>query len=204
MTYGAVWCASDSLVLASQSTIRKTLLVHAGFLPEIIVPDFDERQFERNHPLPRHSRAQSLADEKALIISRLYPSAWVIGADQTLECDGEVFSKPTDAQNAAQHLSRLQGRTHILKSAVSVARGGQILFQAAPEAKLTMRPLSDQQITIYLTLAMPDCLHSVGVYQLENLGQHLFEKVDGRHSVILGLPVEDLIGFFRSQSCLVL
>jgi len=200
----SVWIAPDSLVLASKSAIRKTLLEQAGLSPEIILPDFDERQFERDHPLAQHERAQRLADEKALIASRTHPKTWVIGADQTLECEGEIFSKPTDRKNAAQQLSRLQGRMHVLKSGISVARGGEIVFRVAPEARLTMRALSASDIETYLDLALPDCLMSVGAYQLEGLGQHLFEKVEGRHSVVLGLPVEDLLGFFRSQSCLAL
>lgn len=198
------WRAADPLVLASKSAIRKTLLEQARLPPQIIVPDFDERQFERDYVIAPEDRAQTLADQKALAVSRIHPNAWVIGADQTLECDSEIFSKPADRQVAAQQLSRLQGRTHVLKSGVAVARGGKIVFRTAPEARLTMRTLTSQEIETYLDLALPDCLQSVGVYQLEGLGQHLFENIEGRHSVVLGLPVEDLLGFFRSQSCLAL
>lgn len=204
MSAVSLWRAPDPLLLASQSAIRKTLLDQAGLSPEIIVPDFDERDFERTHPLESHQRAQRLADEKALTVSRQHPKAWVIGADQTLECDGEIFSKPSDRHNAAQHLFRLQGRTHVLKSGVAVARDGALVFQAAPEARLAMRALTANEIEIYLDMAAPDCLRSVGAYQLEGLGQHLFERVEGRHSVILGLPMEDLIAFFRTQFCLAL
>jgi septum formation protein len=202
MTSISLWIANDPLILASKSAIRKTLLNDAGLYPDILVPDFDERQFERDHAIKQADRAQRLADEKALIISRQYPKAWVIGADQTLECDGEIFTKPKDRDNAAQQLLRLQGRTHILKSGMSIARGGEIIFHVAPEARLTMRALTAEAVEFYLDLAGPDCLHSVGAYQIEALGQHLFEYVEGRHSVILGLPVQDLLGFLRSQSCL--
>lgn len=204
MSVRSVWRVADPLILGSKSAIRKTLLEQAGLSPHIIVPDFDERQFERNNPLAQHERAQRLADEKALAVSRTHLNAWVIGADQTIECDGGVFSKPADRKNAAEQLSHLQGRTHVLKSGVAIARGGEIVFRTAPEARLTMRTLTSQEIETYLDLAMPDCLHSVGAYQLEGLGQHLFERVEGRHSVILGLPVEDLLPFFRAQSCLAL
>jgi len=204
MSEKSAWRAADPLVLASKSAIRKTLLEHAGLSPQIIVSDFDERQFEQDQMFAPIDRAQALADQKALVVSRVYPSAWVIGADQTLECDSEIFSKPADRQVAAQQLSRLQGRTHVLKSGVAVARGGEIVFRTAPEARLSMRALTPQDIETYLDLALPDCLQSVGAYQLEGLGQHLFENIEGRHSVVLGLPVEDLLGFFRSQSCLAL
>lgn len=142
----SLWRACDPLILASKSEIRKTLLIDAGLSPDIIIPDFDERQFERDHGIAPESRAQILADQKALAVSRLYPKAWIIGADQTLECDGEIFSKPADRQNAAQQLSDLSGRTHVLKSGVAVARGGAIVFQTAPEARLTMRTLSANEI----------------------------------------------------------
>lgn len=204
MSVTSVWLAADSLILASKSAIRKMLLEQAGLHPQIIVPDFDERQFERDHVIVPEDRAQTLADQKALVVSRAHLNAWVIGADQTLECEGEIFSKPVDRENAAQQLSRLQSRTHVLKSGVAVARGGEIVFRTVPEARLTMRPLTSQEIETYLDLALPDCLSSVGAYQLEGFGQHLFERVDGRHSVILGLPVEDLLPFFRAQSCLAM
>lgn len=204
MSVTSLWRAADPLVLASKSAIRKSLLEQAGLTPQITVPDFDERQFELDHVIAPEDRAQTLADQKALAVSRAHLNAWVIGADQTLECEGEIFSKPVDRKNAAQQVSRLQGRTHVLKSGVSVARGGEIVFRTAPEARLTMRVLTAREIETYLDLALPDCLSSVGAYQLEGLGQHLFERVEGRHSVILGLPVEDLLPFFRAQSCLAL
>lgn len=204
MSVRYLWCAADPLILASKSAIRKALLEQAGLNPEIIVPDFDERKFERDHVIVPEDRAQTLADQKALAVSRTQPNVWVIGADQTLECESEIFSKPADRKNAAQQLSRLQGRTHVLRSGIAVARGGEIVFRTASEARLTMRALSAKEIETYLDLALPDCLSSVGAYQLEGLGQHLFKHVEGRHSVILGLPVEDLLPFFRAQSCLAL
>ena len=204
MSSGSIWSAADPLVLASKSSIRKTLLEQAGFAPIIHVPKFEEREFERSHPVAPNMRAQILADQKALLVSRIMPDAWVIGADQTLQCDNKIFSKPKNRDDAATQLQSLSGRWHELKSAVAVARGGEVLFRTAPIARLKMRVLTEAQIQTYLEFAAPECLYSVGAYQLEGLGQHLFDEVDGRHSVILGLPVEDLLPFFRSHFCLAL
>jgi septum formation protein len=204
MTSISIWSAVDPLMLASKSAIRKTLLENAGLQPLIHVPEFDEREFERTNPVADDLRAQMLADQKASLASRMMPNAWVIGADQTLQCDGDIFSKPTDVNNAKRQLQRLSGRWHELKSAVAIARGGEVLFRTAPIARLKMRVLTEAQIQTYLGFAAPECLYSVGAYQLEGLGQHLFDEVEGRHSVILGLPVEDLLSFFRSHSCLAL
>lgn len=204
MTAVSIWRATDPLVLASKSAIRKTLLQNAGFQPAIHVADFDEREFEKSNPVAFDLRAQSLADQKALLVSRVIPDAWVIGADQTLHCDDTTWSKPPDHHDAANQLRRLSGRWHELKSAVAIARRGEILFRSAPTARLKMRALTDIQIQTYLALAAPACLSSIGAYQLEGLGQHLFAKIEGRHSVILGLPMEDLLSFFRSHSCLAL
>ena len=67
-----------------------------------------------------------------------------------------------------------------------------------------MRPLTEDSIIRYLDLAGADVLRSVGVYQIEGLGIHLFERVDGDHSTILGLPLLPLLASLRRLGCLAL
>ena len=101
-------------------------------------------------------------------------------------------------------MSALAGRTHKLHSAVAVAREGKILFQAVSVADMTMRRLSQPQIEAYLSEAGEAVTSSVGAYQLEGLGIHLFERIEGDHFTILGLPLLQLLEFLRSERLLAI
>jgi septum formation protein len=202
-----VWTSALPLVLASKSRARYELLSNAGMKPDLVVPEFDERTFEtllEDETSSMKGRAMALASEKARLGSFLRPSHYVIGADQTLNCADKVFHKPGNLDEAKRQLAFLAGKTHELTSAVSVARNGQILFEHTDCAKLKMRPLTSQQIDAYCALLGGSILLSVGCYELEGLGVHLFDRVEGDFFTILGLPLEPLIDFFRREGCLSL
>ncbi len=203
----ALWTHSDKLLLASTSATRLTLLVSAGLFVETQNSSIDERAVEKaaaHEGLDPPSLAARLAAEKALAVSRRHPDRVVLGADQVLSCDGEVFHKPADRDAARLQLKRLAGRRHSLHSAGALAIGGQVVERFSGTAHLTLRPLTDEAIELYLDLAGPDVLKSVGVYQLEGFGIHLFEAVEGDHSTILGLPLLPLLAALRRLGCLAL
>jgi septum formation protein len=203
----ALWTHSDKLLLASASATRLTLLVSAGLPVETQGSGIDERAVEEaaaHEGLDPASLAARLAGEKALAVSRRHPERVVLGADQVLACDGEVFHKPADRDAARRQLARLAGRRHTLHAAGALAIGGQVVERFSDAAHLTLRPLTDEAIDLYLDLAGPDVLKSVGVYQLEGFGIHLFETVEGDHSTILGLPLLPLLAALRRLGCLAL
>jgi septum formation protein len=146
--------------------------------------------------------AALLAREKALSVSSRQSGKYVIGADQTLAQGERLFSKPAGRPQAAEQLRALAGRIHELHSAVAVARDGKILFEAVAIAGMTMRRLSEAEIDVYLDQAGEAVTSSVGAYQLEGLGVHLFERIEGDHFTILGLPLLPLLAFLRSERLL--
>ena len=203
----ALWTPSDKLLLASTSATRLALLVSAGIPVETQHSGIDERAVEEAAAQERLSPpalAARLAAEKALAVSRRHPDRVVLGADQVLACGGEVFHKPADRAAARGHLMRLSGRQHSLHSAGAIAIGGRVAEEFSDKAILTMRPLTAEAVDLYLDLAGPDVLKSVGVYQLEGFGVHLFEAVEGNHSTILGLPLLPLLASLRRLGCLAL
>lgn len=203
----ALWTHSENLLLASTSATRLTLLVSAGLPVETQNSGIDERAVEEaavQERLDAPALAGRLAAEKALAVSRRHPDRVVLGADQVLDCEGEVFHKPADREEARAHLMTLSGRRHALHSAGSLAIGGQVVERFLDSAHLTMRPLTGEAVDLYLDLAGPDVLKSVGVYQLEGFGVHLFETVEGDHSTILGLPLLPLLASLRRLGCLAL
>ena len=189
---------SSRLILASQSATRQALLRRAKVQFEARPADLDERGIEQTSRLSDAAAvAALLAKEKALHVGRAHPDAYVIGADQTLALGTKIFAKADDRAQAREQLKSLCGRTHELHSAVAVVKGGEILFESISTAHMTMRPLSDVQLEAYLDLAGEAVTASVGGYQLEGAGVHLFEKIEGDYFTILGLPLLPLLGFLR-------
>ncbi|MGL3212138.1 Maf family protein [Bradyrhizobium sp. BR 1433] len=199
----SIWCGPQKLILASQSRARKMLLENAGLDFEALPADIDERAVQKNSGLSAPGEIASLlAREKALFVSRQRPGQYVVGADQTLALGQRMFSKPAGRTQAAEQLGLLAGRTHELHSAVSVARDGKVLFSDVSVARMTMRRLAAGEIESYLDHAGEAVTTSVGAYQLEGLGVHLFERIEGDHFTILGLPLLSLLAFLRAEKLL--
>ena len=198
-----LWRGEDPLILASRSRARQTLLANAGIGFEAVAADIDERAVQQASSLSSAPDiAALLAREKALFVSLRRPGRFVVGADQTLALGARLFSKPAGRAEAADQLRALAGNRHQLHSGVAVARDGKILFSDVSAARMTMRPLTDAEISAYLDEAGEALTSSVGAYQLEGLGVHLFERVEGDHFTILGLPMLQLLAFLRSQQLL--
>jgi septum formation protein len=198
-----LWRGKYPLILASQSRARQALLANAGISFEAVPADIDERAVQQDSGLSAPGDiAALLAREKALSISARQPGRFVIGADQTLALGGRLFSKPVGRAQAAEQLRALAGRSHELHSAVAVARDGKILFETATIARMTMRALGEAEIDAYLNEAGEAVTSSVGAYQLEGPGVHLFARIEGDHFTILGLPLLPLLAFLRSEHLL--
>ena len=195
-----LWLAPQPLVLASKSQVRGKILAAVGLRFEIRPADIDERAAEAGAgPLEAAAAARLLARAKAKAIAAMLPGRLVLGVDQTLACGDKRFGKPADAREAAAQLRELRGRTHALHSALAVVRDGEALFDCVDTARLTMRDFSDRFLADYLDLAGTAALTGVGAYQLEGLGVHLFERVEGDYFTILGLPLLPLLSFLREK-----
>ena len=200
-----IWRERHPLILASQSAVRKSLLDHAGLAVETKPANIDERAIQQRSGLKNPGDiAALLAGEKAKHVSAAHPGRYVVGADQTLALGERLFSKPANRDAAADQLTALAGHTHSLHSAVSVVREGQLLFSHVSVARMSMRKLTAAEIASYLDQAGNAVTTSVGAYQLEGLGVHLFERLEGEHFTILGLPLFPLLAFLRSQNLLTI
>jgi septum formation protein len=193
------------LILASKSSVRRTLLEAAGIPVEIEPARIDERALESSKAAfaSAQSVASMLAREKALEVAGRKSGSIVLGADQTLAQGERRFSKPATALAAREQLKALAGKTHELHAAVALVRGGAVVFETVATARLTMRPLSESFLDAYLAAAGDRVSSSVGAYQLEGLGVHLFERIEGDHFTILGLPLLPLLAYFRSAGLVV-
>jgi septum formation protein len=193
-----LWIASQPLVLASKSDIRGKILAAAGLRFGIRPAQIDERAVEaKAGSLDAAAAAALLARAKADAVAATQAGHLVLGADQTLALGTERFSKPIDRAEAARQLRALRGKTHALHSALALVCDGKVLFELVDTAHLTMRDFSDRFLDDYLDMAGDNALGSVGGYQLEGIGIHLFEKVEGDYFTILGLPLLPLLAYLR-------
>jgi septum formation protein len=171
------------------------MLVESAGLPvEVEAPGVDERRIEGAVQGSPQDLARRLAAEKALAVSCRRPARIVVGADQVLALAGAIMHKPVDGAAARRQLH----------SAFTIAQDGAILRDDLDTARLTMRPLDDAAIGRYLDLAGEDVTRSVGGYRLESVGVHLFERIEGDHTTILGLPLLPLLAALRSLDLLVM
>lgn len=191
---------TEKLVLASGSPFRKAMLVSAGVDVEAVPAEIDERAVEaplQDSGVSPEDVAVILAEAKALEVSERRPGALVLGCDQTLSLGDEVFHKPADMEGARRHLLALSGKLHQLNSAAVLVRNGEVLWRHVGIANLTMRKLEPAFIGRHLARVGDKALSSVGAYQIEGEGIQLFEKVEGDHFTIVGLPLLPLLSELR-------
>ncbi len=193
------------LVLASASRIRADLLRAAGLEIEVLPAEIDEAAVKavltrENPDFSGADMAEILARTKASTMSETRPDAMVIGADQVLDCEGRVFDKPEDMDEARRHLVSLRGRAHRLLSSVACARGGEVVWHHQSTVTMHMRDFSNAFLGTYLGTVGEDALTSVGAYKLEGLGSHLFERIEGDYFAVLGLPLLELLAFLRTEN----
>ena len=197
-----LWLAPAPLVLASQSKVRRALLEAAGIPVEPRPAHLDERAIEQQVSGGPGAVALTLAREKARTVAAMSRNGIVVGCDQTLALGEQRFSKPGNRSAARDQLLALRGKTHELHSAVAVCRNGAVTFGHVALARLTMRTFSEAFIDSYLDVAEDAMTASVGAYQLERTGVHLFDKIEGDHFTILGLPLLALLEHLRREKML--
>jgi septum formation protein len=173
------------------------MLEEAGISFEVLTPAFDEDRVKQSG-IEGEQLARTLAEGKAASVAPT-PDNWVIGSDSTIMVDGKRYSKPRDRDEAANHLRTFSARTMLLSSAVALARQGRVEWSHAETAQLHVRPLSEQFIAQYLDQEWPEVGYCVGVFRMEGRGVTLFDRVEGSHFTILGMPLIPLLGALRER-----
>lgn len=191
---------SELLILASSSRSRRMMLESAGVGFTVTVPPIDEAVLKTvllDSDSDGYRMAEELAQAKALAVSRRHPDGLVLGADQVLVCDGQLFSKADSEAAARETLNALCGREHRLITAAIIARGGVVLWRHTEAAVLKMRKFSADFLDDYLTAEIPEILGSVGCYHIEGRGSQLFSDIAGDQFCIRGLPLIPVLSALR-------
>ncbi len=190
------------MILASTSPTRLAMLRAAGLNPIPVAPRVDEASIrdaltaEGAHP---RDIADTLAEMKARKVAEKHPEALVLGCDQVLALDREIFAKPETPDDARAQLRRLRGKTHKLLSALVVYENAEPVWRFVGEARLTMHDISDAYLDDYVTRNWDSIRHSVGCYKVEEEGVRLFSAITGDHFTILGLPLLPLLAYLGNK-----
>lgn len=185
------------VTLASESAVRIRLLRAAGVAFDIQASGVDEAALKHNHKGDAAALTLALARAKARAV---HADGLVIGADQLLQCDGKLFDKPASVNEARTNLQFFCGKTHYLIGAIVLVRDHAPVWSHVANVALTMRDFSDAYLDAYLAEAGVAALKSVGGYQLEGLGAHLFSGIDGDYFSALGLPLLPLLDALRQHA----
>ncbi len=191
------------LVLASQSASRRAMLEAAGVPFEAIPAAIDERAVEAGlEGRAPDAVARELAGAKALEVSNRYPHRTVLGSDSLVTVDHRRFDKPQSREHAGEHLRFFSGRTMLLHSAAALAVDGKLVWSTAETAELKVRTLSEAFIEDYFDHEWPAVAGCVGVFRIEARGVQLFERIEGSHFTVLGMPLLPVLGALRERGVL--
>ena len=193
------------LLLASKSAARRAMLEAAGVSFETAEAELDEGAAKAGlwgAGFDARGVAEELAQLKALSVEA-GPDALVLGSDQTLERqDGTLLGKPASRDEAWGQLVSLRGTSHRLHSAAVIAERGEAVWWHSETVTLTMRPFSDAFLRDYLEAEWEAIRWSVGGYRIEGPGVTLFERIEGSHFSILGMPLLPVLAYLRERGLL--
>jgi len=190
------------LILATSSQSRRQMMAKSGLEVEALPARIDEEAIRaalKGESAKPRDIADVLAEMKARKIAERHPDAVVIGSDQILTFDGQVFGKPETIEEARTQLQVLRGGTHQLISAVVVYEEARPVWRHMDEARLVMRPFSDSWLDGYLQRNWDSIRHSAGGYKLEEEGVRLFTEVKGDWFTIMGMPLLPLLAWLGNR-----
>jgi septum formation protein len=183
------------IILASKSKIRKKIL-EKNLINCVVEPSNVDEDLVKNSLLKKGATpeiiSKNLAELKANKVSTKKRQELVLGADSVIDLNGEIISKPTSRDEALKILKKLNGKKHYLISSICISKNGSMIWNYTDKASLTMKQMSDEELTIYLSKIKDENLYAYNVYQIEGEGRSLFLKIEGDEDTIMGLPIKQI------------
>ena len=188
------------IILASKSGVRKKILDKHKIDCEVIVSNVDEDEvknsllYEGAEPL---LISKNLAEIKSIKVSKKNPDRLVLGADSVISLDNELINKPRSRDEAFKILKKLNNSRHFLISSVCISKNGAMIWNHSDSSELKMKNFSENKLKEYLDKISTEILLAYGVYQIEANGLELFEYIKGDRDSIMGLPMKDIINYYK-------
>ena len=183
------------IILASKSKVRKEILdkynIHCDVKPSNVNEEVVKESLSKEEASPEII-SKNLAELKANRVSLRNNDILVLGADSVIDLDGELISKPDNRDEALNILKKLNGKKHYLISSVCISKNGSMIWNYTDKATLTMKNMTDEELSNYLSKVTDEALYSYNVYQIEGEGKNLFLNIEGDESTIMGLPIKEI------------
>jgi len=189
-----------NIILASASGIRLKILNDFGFNVKVEAPNIDEDEIKNSLLAEKFSSfdiSRALAETKAKKISSKFYGQTVLGADQVLDLGGNIFNKPENMELAMRLMKRLNGKEHSLLSSICLSKNGSTIWMHTEQVVLKMKQFSDNFIRDYLQKVGLETIKKYGVYQIEGMGKDLFEEINGDEYSVMGMPIKQLISYYK-------
>ena len=185
------------IILASSSPRRAEILRDAGIAFEICATQIDEVAFPGETAQAMVARlAGAKARAAAAQVDAGMRECIIVGADTTVELDGEILGKPRDAAHAREMLAMLSGRTHHVLTGIFLLRlPGNASRAAVEKSAVTFAPLSEADIDAYVASGEP--LGKAGAYAIQGLAGRYIPKIEGCYFNVVGLPLARLYALLR-------
>lgn len=201
------------IILASTSQYRRQLLQNIGLNIECMGSNVDEKPILGNNPI---ETSQLRAQAKAYSVIQTYfetnkdeTSVFVIGADQVVYIDNELFGKPKSNEEWKRRLHKFSGRSHQLTTSVSIWGYGFTEQQKPTElslfsehTKIYFRELLESEIDNYVEIG--EAKKCAGGYMIEGVGASLIDRIEGDYQNVIGLPIFRLLKELRELGVHVL
>ena len=189
-----------NIILASASGIRLKILNDFGFNVKVEVANIDEDEIKNSLLAEKFTSfdiSRALAETKAKKVSSKINDQIVLGADQVLDLEGNIFNKPENMELAVSLMNRLNGKKHSLFSSICLSKNGSTIWMHTEQTVLKMKKLSDSFIKDYLQEIGLETIKKYGVYQIEGAGKDLFEEIKGDEYSVMGMPIKQLINYYK-------
>ncbi len=180
--------SENTLILASQSPRRKTLLAQLGYSFTVQASNIDETLVAEESPADYVLR---LAIEKAQKIFLTLPnttkkSTVVLGSDTSVVMNDTILGKPENLKDCINTLSLLSDKQHEVLTAVAVVSDGKITTQLVT-TKVTFKALTLSEIQAYWQTGEPQ--DKAGSYAIQGIAGQFIKTISGSYSAVVGLPL---------------
>ena len=180
---------SASLILASASPRRQELLQSVGLKFKIIPARVNENYLAGESP---RQHVKRLSIDKAIIIARQYPDAWVLGADTIVVIDGLILGKPKNKTQAREMLQKLSGNEHKVFTGFTIAQAAAEVYQTKViQSAVRFKTISPKEMDWYVSCDEP--YDKAGGYAVQGKGTCFIQSIRGSYTNVIGLPLCEVI-----------
>ena len=185
---------SASLILASASPRRQELLRSVGLKFKIIPAHINENYLAGESP---RQHVKRLSIDKAMVIARKYPEAWVLGADTIVVIDGLILGKPENKTQARKMLQKLSGREHKVFTGFTIAHvAAEIYRTKVIQSAVQFKTISPKEMDWYVASDEP--YDKAGGYAVQGQGAFFIKSIRGSYTNVIGLPLCEVLEELKS------